>query len=82
MVTAMKRVIESDSELTDEERNLLSAAYMNVMGTHRFQWRVMSSIEQKVGGAECKQQMAKEYREKIERELKDRYYEFFVRLIQ
>jgi 14-3-3 protein beta/theta/zeta len=82
MVTAMKRVVEYDSELTNEERNLLSVAYMNVIGAHRFQWRFMSSVEQKVGGSEPKQKMAKEYREKIERELKDRYYELLVRLIQ
>ncbi|CAF4698454.1 unnamed protein product, partial [Didymodactylos carnosus] len=32
---------------------------------------VISSIEQKTEGSERKQQMAKEYREKIEKELKD-----------
>ncbi|CAO2602478.1 14-3-3 protein zeta/delta [Lemmus lemmus] len=34
-------------------------------------WRVVSSIEQKTEGAEKKQQMAREYREKIETELRD-----------
>ncbi|CAF1245268.1 unnamed protein product [Rotaria sordida] len=71
MAIAMKKVAESNSELTTEERNLLSVAYKNVVGAHRLSWRVISSIEQKVEGSERKQQIAKEYREIIERELKD-----------
>ncbi len=67
----MKKVTESNSELTNEERNLLSVAYKNVVGARRSSWRVISSIEQKTEGSERKQQMAKEYREKIEKELKD-----------
>merc|ERR1712233_8006 len=34
-------------------------------------WRVISSIEQKTWGPEKKLQLAKEYREKVEQELKD-----------
>ena len=64
----MKLVTESGSELSNEERNLLSVAYKNVVGTKRSSWRVISSIEQKSGDDE-KQKMAKEYREKIEGEL-------------
>jgi len=71
MANAMKKVTESNSELTNEERNLLSVAYKNVVGARRSSWRVISSIEQKTEGSERKQQMAKEYREKIEKELKD-----------
>jgi len=71
MAGAMKKVTESNSELTNEERNLLSVAYKNVVGARRSSWRVISSIEQKTEGSERKQQMAKEYREKIEKELKD-----------
>ncbi|CAF2837088.1 unnamed protein product [Rotaria sp. Silwood2] len=71
MVAAMKSVVESNSELTNEERNLLSIAYKNVIGAHRSPWRTMSTIEQKAEGSERKRQMAKEYREKIENELKD-----------
>ncbi len=52
-------------------RNLLSVAYKNVVGARRSSWRVISSIEQKTEGSERKQQMAKEYREKIEKELRD-----------
>ena len=47
MATAMKLVTESDGELGNEERNLLSVAYKNVVGARRSSWRVISSIEQK-----------------------------------
>ena len=43
----------------------------NVVGARRSSWRVISSIEQKTEGSERKQQMAKEYREKVEKELRD-----------
>merc|ERR1712089_46641 len=52
-------------------RNLLSVAYKNVVGARRSSWRVISSIEQKTEGSERKQQLAKEYREKVEKELRD-----------
>lgn len=70
MASAMKKVTEMDSELSPEERNLLSVAYKNVVGTRRSSWRVISSIEQKTEGNERKQSMAREYRQKIETELK------------
>ncbi|KAI1899909.1 hypothetical protein AGOR_G00066620 [Albula goreensis] len=74
MAAAMKAVTEqedSSHELSNEERNLLSVAYKNVVGARRSSWRVISSIEQKTEGNEKKQQMAREYREKIEAELQD-----------
>lgn len=80
MANAMKKVTESNSELTNEERNLLSVAYKNVVGARRSSWRVISSIEQKTEGSERKQQMAKEYREKIEKELKDICQEVLVNI--
>jgi 14-3-3 protein beta/theta/zeta len=82
MVAAMKKVVELNSELTTEERNLLSVAYKNVIGSYRMPWRVISTIEHKVEGSERKRQMAKEYREKIESELKDICHEVLVRLFQ
>jgi len=69
MAQSMKKVTELGAELTNEERNLLSVAYKNVVGARRSSWRVISSIEQKTEGSEKKQQMAKEYREKVESEL-------------
>ncbi|KAL7829202.1 hypothetical protein AOLI_G00300870 [Acnodon oligacanthus] len=68
MAASMKAVTELGEELSDEERNLLSVAYKNVVGARRSSWRVISSIEQKTDGSD-KQAMAKEYREKIESEL-------------
>ncbi|XP_064409913.1 14-3-3 protein zeta/delta isoform X1 [Latimeria chalumnae] len=71
MAASMKAVTEQGAELSNEERNLLSVAYKNVVGARRSSWRVISSIEQKTEGSEQKQQMAREYREKIEAELRD-----------
>ncbi len=61
---------ESEDKLSSEERNLLSVAYKNVVGTRRSSWRVISSIEQKAD-SEDKKALAAEYREKVESELKD-----------
>ncbi|KAK1172610.1 14-3-3 protein beta/alpha-1-like [Acipenser oxyrinchus oxyrinchus] len=71
MAASMKLVTEQGVELSNEERNLLSVAYKNVVGARRSSWRVISSIEQKTEGSEKKQLLAKEYREKIEAELRD-----------
>uniref|UniRef100_A0A8C5YVB9 14-3-3 domain-containing protein n=1 Tax=Marmota marmota marmota TaxID=9994 RepID=A0A8C5YVB9_MARMA len=71
MAACMKSVTEQGAELSNEERNLLSAAYKNVVGARRSSWMVISSIEQKMGAGIKKQPMAREYREKIETELRD-----------
>lgn len=73
MAASMKKVTEMPSELSNEERNLLSVAYKNVVGARRSSWRVISSIEQKAEGtgSERKLALAKEYRQKIETELKN-----------
>ena len=52
MVDHMKAVAQQPQELTVEERNLLSVAYKNVIGSRRASWRVISSIEQKVRNIE------------------------------
>jgi 14-3-3 protein beta/theta/zeta len=69
MAAEMKAVTVMDSELSNEERNLLSVAYKNVVGARRSSWRVISSIEQKSDPA--KQNIARTYRDKIEQELKN-----------
>jgi len=71
MVEAMKRVACMDVELTVEERNLLSVAYKNVIGSRRAAWRIVSSIETKEDnkGNEKHVQRTREYRSKIEHEL-------------
>jgi 14-3-3 protein beta/theta/zeta len=78
MAAAMKQVTETGVELSNEERNLLSVAYKNVVGARRSSWRVISSIEQKTEGSERKQQMAREYREKVEKELREICYDVLV----
>jgi len=67
MASAMKQVTQNaEDALTTEERNLLSVAYKNIVGAKRSSWRVISSIEQK---ATEKEELAREYRKKIEQEL-------------
>ncbi|CCU78877.1 14-3-3 family protein [Blumeria hordei DH14] len=71
MVTFMKEVAEMSGELTVDERNLLSVAYKNVVGTRRASWRIISSIEQKeeTKGTEKHISTIRDYRQKIETEL-------------
>ena len=54
-----------------DERNLLSVAYKNVVGTRRASWRIISSIEQKEEskGSDKHVGTIRSYREKIETEL-------------
>ena len=58
-------------ELTVDERNLLSVAYKNVVGTRRASWRIISSIEQKEEqkGSDKHVTIIRDYRQKIETEL-------------
>jgi 14-3-3 protein epsilon len=69
MVADMKEVAKQPQELTVEERNLLSVAYKNVIGSRRASWRVVTSIEQK--GDADKMSIIKDYKAKIEAELVD-----------
>ena len=98
MAASMKNVTESGTELTNEERNLLSVAYKNVVGARsvgnlmqgqiysdvfrRSSWRVISSIEQKTEGSEKKQQLAKEYREKVIYDAVSRRFSLIDEIIQ
>jgi 14-3-3 protein epsilon len=67
MVADMKDVARQPQEMTVEERNLLSVAYKNVIGSRRASWRVVASIEQK--GDSDKMTIIKDYKAKIEDEL-------------
>ncbi|CRK48483.1 hypothetical protein BN1723_016897, partial [Verticillium longisporum] len=71
MVGYMKEVAKLGGELTVDERNLLSVAYKNVVGTRRASWRIISSIEQKEEskGSDKHVGTIREYRNKIETEL-------------
>lgn len=60
-------------ELSVEERNLLSVAYKNAVGSRRASWRIVSSVEQKEtskGNTENSDQ-ARNYRIQVEKELND-----------
>ena len=63
----------SDEELTVEERNILSVAFKNVVGTRRAAWRVISLIERKENkkGSTTNAEKAKRCKQDIETELTD-----------
>lgn len=77
MAAAMKAETQRNPQLDDEQRNLLSVAYKNVVGARRSSWRVISSIEQK--GTGDKNGVAKAYREQIEKELESTCNEVLVK---
>merc|ERR1712217_24782 len=62
---------QSPDELSVEERNLLSVAYKNAVGSRRAAWRIITSVEQKekTKGNEENGKWAKEYCSKVETEL-------------
>eukprot|EP00441_Pelagodinium_beii_P037103 CAMPEP_0197640460 /NCGR_PEP_ID=MMETSP1338-20131121/14741_1 /TAXON_ID=43686 ORGANISM="Pelagodinium beii, Strain RCC1491" /NCGR_SAMPLE_ID=MMETSP1338 /ASSEMBLY_ACC=CAM_ASM_000754 /LENGTH=238 /DNA_ID=CAMNT_0043213311 /DNA_START=85 /DNA_END=801 /DNA_ORIENTATION=- len=70
MVEYMKRVATMGSELSPDERNLLSVAYKNSVGARRQAWRAVNQLEMqesKKGPAIL--ELIKQYRMKIEAEL-------------
>jgi len=71
MAEAMKKVAQLNDELSVEERNLLSVAYKNVVGSRRASLRIISSIEQKEESRGKADHLAKarEYKKKVEKEL-------------
>jgi len=71
MAEHMKNVGAEGSELSVEERNLMSVAYKNTVGSRRAAWRIISSVMQKEtskGNAD-NAAFAKEYVTKVETEL-------------
>jgi len=73
MADAMKKVAQLNEELSVEERNLLSVAYKNVVGSRRASLRIVSSIEQKEEsrGKEDHLTKVRSYKKKVEKELSD-----------
>ena len=47
MLVAMKKVVKASADLSGEERNLLSVAYKNAVGSRRAAWRIITSVQQK-----------------------------------
>eukprot|EP00928_Gymnodinium_smaydae_P018129 TRINITY_DN1689_c0_g2_i4.p2 TRINITY_DN1689_c0_g2~~TRINITY_DN1689_c0_g2_i4.p2 ORF type:complete len:222 (+),score=80.42 TRINITY_DN1689_c0_g2_i4:25-666(+) len=67
----MEQVGKKPDELSVEERNLLSVAYKNAVGSRRAAWRIITSVEQKEKSKGNEQQagFAAEYCKKVEAEL-------------
>lgn len=63
MLDSMKSVATYDTELTVEERNLLSVAYKNVIGARRASWRITSAIEQREEG--LNENLVRSYRSQV-----------------
>ena len=82
MLLYIKKVLEFNEELSVEDRNLLSVAYKNSVGTRRTAWRVLSSIETK---EEAKNStflpLLRDYKSKIENEL-DTICDEIIKLLQ
>jgi len=73
MAEHMETVGNGEGELSVEERNLLSVAYKNAVGSRRAAWRIITSVEQKEKskGNEEQAKYAKSYCAKVEQELQD-----------
>lgn len=67
MCQVLKKMIEKDAQLSVEERNLLSVAYKNVVGSRRASWRTIQN-EASAPDSDEKSLMEK-YRQQIESEL-------------
>jgi 14-3-3 protein epsilon len=74
----MSKVAESSSgasELSIEERNLLSVAYKNVVGARRASWRIVTSIETKEESKHTREsdtvKLIAAYKANVEKELSD-----------
>ena len=78
MMEYMSKVAESSSgasELSIEERNLLSVAYKNVVGARRASWRIVTSIETKEESKHTREsdtvKLIAAYKANVEKELSD-----------
>jgi len=71
MAAHMEAVGRAGKELSVEERNLLSVAYKNAVGSRRAAWRIVTSVEQKEKskGNETEAKYAREFCTKVEQEL-------------
>lgn len=70
MIGYMRQVVTSKEPLSVDERNLLSVAFKNTVGSRRTAWRALSAIEQKEeakGGKHLN--LLRDFKKKIEEEL-------------
>lgn len=77
MVEYMTKLTNNKKTLSDEQRNLLSVAFKNVVGARRSAWRITSSMEQRYDskGDTNGAKLASQYRQEIEKELEARCQE-------
>jgi len=72
MKVSMKEVVTIAKKLDKEQRNLLSVAYKNVVGSRRASWRVLTSIQdQNDLEVQAKKPLVVKYRAEIENELEE-----------
>ena len=70
MLDAMKKVVQMGQELSVDERNLLSVAYKNSVGSRRSSWRGLTSLEKRDEVKNPKHvHILKDYKKKLETEL-------------
>jgi hypothetical protein len=71
MVRIMKEVVHHASELSVDQRNLLSVGYKNVVGARRTAWRTITALESKEESRKNlkRAELARSFRVKIEDEL-------------
>merc|ERR1712151_765148 len=71
MADNMEKVGRAGDELSVEERNLLSVAYKNAVGSRRAAWRIITSVKDKEEskGNTLQKGFASEYCTKVEGEL-------------
>merc|ERR1712060_425194 len=71
MADHMEKVGKAGLDLTVEERNLLSVAYKNAVGSRRAAWRIITSVKGKEEskGNDAQKGFASEYCTKVEGEL-------------
>lgn len=73
MADYMKEVCHANQPLSVEERNLLSVAFKNAVGSRRASWRIIATVEAKESqkGSTANVTHVKNYRNKVEAELND-----------
>ncbi|EPR64937.1 hypothetical protein TGGT1_269582 [Toxoplasma gondii GT1] len=70
LVHFMRKVVESGQELNDEERNLLSVGYKNIVGGFRSSWRSLALIEQRdLDAGSLRLDLLTNYRRRLELQL-------------
>jgi len=70
MAMAMKLAVKADPILSLEERNLLSVAYKNVLGSLRSAYRATERYEKEENQSACQKRAAAKYKQKLIEEIK------------